>query len=156
MGEDGNAADNGFGDWGGADPSQQARMVAKSMYLVLNEGQISAIDDFHAENLDYYRSSDEPGGREDLKNDVRRFLSAFPDLEAYIHDVFADDDDGNMVAIRYEIEGTHSGTFENIPPTDQRVHAKGIGIATFEGDKITEFSLVFDNLGLLRDLGLLK
>jgi steroid delta-isomerase-like uncharacterized protein len=156
MGEDGIGVDDGFGDWGDADPSEKARMVAKSMYLVLNEGQISAVDDFHHEDLDYYRSSDELGGRQDLKNDVRRFLSAFPDLEAHISDVFADEDDGNTVTIRYEIEGTHSGTFENIPPTEQRVHAKGIGIATFEGDKIAEFTLVFDNLGLLRDLGLLK
>jgi steroid delta-isomerase-like uncharacterized protein len=156
MGSDGNAVNEGFGDWGDANPSAKARNLAKSMYLVLNEGEVAAIDDYHAEDLEYYRSSDESGGREDLKNDTRMFLRAFPDLEAHIHDVFADDEDENTVAIRYEIEGTHAGTFENIPPTDQRIQAKGIGIAVFDGDKIAEFSLVFDNLGMLEDLGLIK
>lgn len=145
-----------FGDWGDADPSLKARIAAKSMYEVLNEGNVDAVDEYHADDLLYFRSSDERGGTEALKNDARMFLSAFPDLEAHIYDVFADDDDENVVSIRYEIEGTHAGTFENIPPTDQRVHAKGIGIMRFEGDEIAEFSLVFDNLGMLQDLGLIK
>ncbi len=73
-----------------------------------------------------------------------------------ILDVFADDGNENLVTLRYEIEGTHAGTFETIPPTDQHVHAKGIGIARFEDEEVVEFSLVFDNLGMLEDLGLIK
>jgi steroid delta-isomerase-like uncharacterized protein len=157
MGSDGSTdADGEFGDWGDRDPSVKARQVARSMYRVLNEGEVSAIDEYHAEDLRYFKSSDEPGGRADLKDDARMFLSAFPDMQAHIRDVFADDEDGNVVTLRYEIEGTHAGTFENIPPTDQHVTAKGIGIAEFEGDEIVEFSLVFDNLGMLQDLGLIK
>ena len=150
--------DDSMGDaspWDGT-PSENAKRLATSMYEVLNDGDVSAIDEYHSADLHYYRSSDERGGREDLKDDVRMFLSAFPDLEASILDVFADDENENLVTIRYEIEGTHAGTFETIPPTDQRVHAKGIGIARFEDEQVVEFSLVFDNLGMLEDLGLIK
>lgn len=70
--------------------------------------------------------------------------------------MFADDDNGNLTTLRYEIEGNHTGTFEMIPPTDQRIQAKGIGIARFEDEQVVEFSLVFDNLGMLEDLGLVK
>ena len=149
-------ADDSESLWGGGDPSEKAKKIATSMYEVLNDGEVTAIEEYHSEDLRYYRSSDEEGTRSDLKDDVRMFLSAFPDLEATILDVFADDEDENLVTLRYEIEGTHAGTFETIPPTDQRVHAKGIGIARFEDDQVVEFSLVFDNLGMLEDLGLIK
>jgi steroid delta-isomerase-like uncharacterized protein len=142
--------------WGGGDPSPKAKKLAESMYEILNNGEVTAIDDYHSEDLRYYRSSDEEGTRSDLKDDARMFLSAFPDLEATILDVFADGQNENLVTIRYEIEGTHAGTFETIPPTDQHVEAKGIGIARFEDEQVVEFSLVFDNLGMLEDLGLLK
>lgn len=142
--------------WGGGNPSKKAKKLATSMYEVLNNGEVTAINEYHSEELRYYRSSDEEGTRSDLKDDARMFLSAFPDLEATILDVFADDEDDNLVTIRYEIEGTHAGTFETIPPTDQRIRAKGIGIARFEDDQVVEFSLVFDNLGMLEDLGLIK
>jgi predicted ester cyclase len=84
------------------------------------------------------------------------FLSAFPDLEATIDDVFADEDDERFVTLHYTITGTHAGTFETIPPTDRDVEASGIGLAEFDGDTITRLSLVFDNLGMLQDLGLIK
>ena len=142
--------------WGGGDPSPKAKKLAESMYKILNDGEVTAIDDYHSEDLRYYRSSDEEGTRSDLKDDARMFLSAFPDLEATILDVFADSQDENLVTIRYEIEGTHAGTFETIPPTDQHIQAKGIGIARFEDEQVVEFSLVFDNLGMLEDLGLIK
>lgn len=57
------------------------------MYEVLNDGAVSTIDEYHSANLDYYRSSNEEGGRQELKDDARMFLSAFPDFEATILDV---------------------------------------------------------------------
>jgi steroid delta-isomerase-like uncharacterized protein len=152
--EDERATD--LNSWGDGNPSEKAKQLAMSMYEALNDGEVMAIDEYHSENLEYYRSSNELGSRQDLKDDARMFLRAFPDLEATICDVFADDEDENLVTLRYEIEGTHAGTFETIPPTDQRVHATGIGIARFEDGEVVEFSLVFDNLGMLEDLGLIN
>ncbi|MEF8785480.1 MAG: ester cyclase [Haloarculaceae archaeon] len=148
--------ETGVSPWGDGNPSEKAKKLATSLYEVLNDGEVTAIDEYHSETLDYYRSSNELGSRQDLKDDVRMFLRAFPDLEATILDVFADDEDENLVTLRYEIEGTHAGTFETIPPTDQHVRAKGIGIARFDDEEVVEFSLVFDNLGMLEDLGLIK
>lgn len=149
-------ADAGASPWGDGNPSENAKRLATSMYEVLNNGEVGAIEEYHSEDLDYYRSSDELGSQQDLKDDARMFLSAFPDLEATILDVFADDENENLVTLRYEVEGTHTGTFETIPPTDQHVRAKGIGLARFEDEEVVEFSLVFDNLGMLEDLGLIK
>jgi len=142
--------------WQTAERSHRARLLAESMHEILNERRVDAVDDYHSSDLSYSRSSDERGGPEELKDDARLFLSALPDLEATIVDVFADGDDDSVVTIHYTIAGTHAGTFETIPPTDRYIEANGIGIAAFDGDTIAELSLVYDNLGMLQDLGLIK
>lgn len=144
------------GDWRHASTSGNEALLAESMEEILNTGNVDAVEKYHAPDVDYYRSSDVPEDREGLKDDVRMFLNAFPDLEATVNEVFADDGDEHTVAIRYTVTGTHVGNFDTVPPTDSDVEAKGIGIAEFEEGEIVEFSLVFDNLGLLEDIGLIK
>lgn len=155
MGPDDGSDGQGI-SWREGELSENAETFARSMYEVLNDGDVAAIDEHHSVDLDYYRSSDERGGREELKDDARMFLSAFPDFEATILDVFADDEARGRRHRSLRSRGTHAGTFETIPPTDQRVRAKGIGIAEFEDGEIVEFDLVFDNLGMLQDLGLIR
>lgn len=146
----------GHSPWRANATTDTAERLGRSMEEIMNGREVDAVDRYHSSDLDYYRSSDERLGREALKEDIRMFLSAFPDLEATVEEVLADHPDGDAVALRYRIEGTHAGTFENIPPTDEYVEAQGIAMANFEGDEIVEFSLVFDNLGMLQDLGLVK
>lgn len=158
MGTNGDSGRDGerFGEWIEDDPSENARRLAQSMHEVLNERNVSAIDEYHAEDLRYYRSSDELGNREDLKEDARMFLRGFPDLEVTVLEAFADDENADVVTIRYEIEGTHSKLFDTIPATNRKTSAEGIGIAAFDDGRVVEFSLVFDNLGLLQKLGIFR
>lgn len=149
------ASDGPFGDWIDENPSENARLLAESMDELLNEGRVSAVDKYHSDDLRYFRSSNEPGGKEELKADVRMFLRAFDELTATIEDAFADSEDENVVTIRYEIAGTHSEVYETISPTKQEVQTYGIGIAEFEDGEIVELSVVFDNLGLLQNGGIL-
>lgn len=156
---DGDGSDAvGAGDhWWETDPIHpNAQVVARSMYELLNERNIDAIEDYHHDTLSYYRSSDVPGDRTALQADIEMFLSAFPDLEATIEEVFVDAADPTIVTLRYSISGTHAGTFESIPPTDEHIDAQGIAMTEFSGEKISHFSLVFDNLGMLQDLGLIR
>lgn len=152
----GEDVDDGARWWEDSDRHRNAALVARSMDELLNEREIAAIEDYHHETLAYFRSSDVPGDREALRDDVLMFLDAFPDLDATIEEVFVDADDPTLVTLRYSISGTHAGTFESIPPTDEHIDAQGIAVAEFDGDKIAHFSLVFDNLGMLQDLGLVR
>lgn len=143
------------GEWIDKDPSDNALRLAESMHMLLNKGRISAIDEYYTEEV-RYQSSSESGSTEEMKADARMFLRAFPDLQATILDVFTDSDDEEVVTIRYEIAGTHSEAYETIPPTRQEVRTNGIGIAEFDGDDIAQLNVVFDNLGLLQNIGVLK
>jgi predicted ester cyclase len=145
------------GDWiDDGETADTASRAAQSIHEILNERDVSAVDDYHAEDLAYFRSSDDPGSRQDLKDDIQMFLHAFPDLTARVLEVFADDENENLVTVHYEIEGVHKGMFDTIPPTNQHVRTQGIGILEFDGENIVEFSLVFDNLGMYQDLGIVQ
>lgn len=52
-------------------------------------------------------------------------FTAFPDLEAVLHDVIAEDD---KVAARIEYSATHQGTFLGIPATGRPVNFQSIDI----------------------------
>jgi len=89
-------------------------------------------------------------GRENLKQDMRRRLTAFPDLYVTIDEIIGE---GNKVGIWYTVKGTHGGEFEGIPPTGKPVNWFGFDLLRIEGGKIAQGRFVDDMLGLMRQLG---
>lgn len=89
-------------------------------------------------------------GREGLKQAVAMLRGAFPDLRVEIEDMIAE---GDRVAIRDTIRGTHQGAFAGIPPTDKRVAVRRVAIFRVVSGKIAENWSQVDTLGLLRQLG---
>jgi steroid delta-isomerase-like uncharacterized protein len=59
----------------------------------------------------------EPLGRDAWREGFKLVRRAFPDLEAQIDDLVADDD---KVALRLTLYGTHRGEFQDIPPPNAR------------------------------------
>jgi hypothetical protein len=62
--------------------------------------------------------------------------------------------EGDKVATRVTMTGTHKGEIMGIPPTNKKVTVSGIVIDRFAGGKIVEDNGIFDMLGLMRQLGL--
>tara|TARA_R110002126_G_scaffold19683_9_gene73919 strand:- start:2828 stop:3364 length:537 start_codon:yes stop_codon:yes gene_type:complete len=61
---------------------------------------------------------------------------------------------GNRTYVNWIGTGTNTGMFGNIPPTGKIGHTVGISILTFdEEEHIVHESVVFDNLGLLKEWG---
>jgi len=87
----------------------------------------------------------------DEKVIATRFREAFPDLRCAIHETVQE---GDLVACRWRMTGTHSGTYLGLPPTGERVGLEGITIIRFHGNRIAEQWTHYDALGLLRQLGL--
>jgi steroid delta-isomerase-like uncharacterized protein len=83
------------------------------------------------------------------------WLDAFPDAHAEIHAVhFA----GDVAVEEGTFTGTHRGVLRGpageIPPTGRHVRADYIHVLRFRGDKTARFSLMYDRLELLEQLGL--
>lgn len=76
-------------------------------------------------------------------------LAAFPNSHFSIDDIIAE---GNLVAARHSMQGTHQAEFQGIPPTGKQVTVPAIAIFRLIGGKVTEVWLNADFLGLLQQL----
>ena len=56
----------------------------------------------------------------------------------------------------YTITGTHNGPLSGIPPTGKKVKARGMQIARFKDGKIVERWGSSDELGILKQIGVIK
>jgi steroid delta-isomerase-like uncharacterized protein len=100
------------------------------------KGNLAAVDEFMA--ADYVMhpiSSGLPPGPEGTKQAITTYRTAFPDLQVTVDDVFAE---GDRVAFRWSIRGTHLGDWLGIPPTGNHVAATGISVYRIAGGKVAE------------------
>jgi hypothetical protein len=78
------------------------------------------------------------------------FYGGFPDLEHAVEATFAD---GDKVAVRFRLRGTHRGEFFGIPATQKTIDVGAIAIVTVREGKVAEIVGEFDQLGMMRQLG---
>jgi steroid delta-isomerase-like uncharacterized protein len=89
-------------------------------------------------------------GLEAFKQAILADMTAFPDLQMTIEDMIAE---GDKVVVRYTFRGTQQGETLGIPPTGKHVTVPGIFVCRCENGKIVEEWDIWDELGLLRQLG---
>ena len=94
-----------------------------------------------------------PHGIEGAKAAHRIMLAGCPDYKTVIEDMIAE---GDKVAARITITGTHTGVLMGIPPTGKFISFSGIYIARIENGKIVEHWGEEDSASLLTQLGVLK
>jgi steroid delta-isomerase-like uncharacterized protein len=100
------------------------------------KGNVAAVDEFMAaEYVEHPRPSTLPSGTEGLKQLIAAYRTAFPDLKMTLDDIFAE---GEMVAFRWSVSGTHLGDWLGVPPTGNHVRATGITVFRIAGGKVVE------------------
>lgn len=127
----------------------------KATYLefveqVLNAGNFSVAADYLAPDVSTHNGlpGQEPG-REGFIAALKAFHGAFPDLRAHVTHAVAE---GEMVVCRFEVTGTHRGTFLGMPGSGRKVHYQEIAIVRMDGGKIAEHWSVADALAILQQL----
>ncbi len=90
--------------------------------------------------------------REGHEGFAKAFYAAFPDMHHEIQQVFATDD---RVLVRFVLHGTNSGSFFGMPPTGRSVTVPAHVILHVDGGRVTALFGIFDEAGLLRQLGIL-
>jgi predicted ester cyclase len=106
-------------------------------------------------DLDVLDHSRPPGiapGAEGVRQQFDAFRTAFPDFRATILDQVAE---GDKVVTRKVFHGTHQGDLMGIQPTGRQVEIRVIDIVRIRDGKIAEHWNVVDQLGLMRQLGVL-
>jgi predicted ester cyclase len=87
---------------------------------------------------------------EGLKEQLRLFYGAFPDIYSRIEDVVAE---GDTVLIRWTGGATNTGEIFGIPPVNGPVTVNGMDWIRIDDGKIVEHWSNSDDLDLMRQLG---
>ena len=117
-----------------------------------NKGKAAAmavIDELYATNFVSHGDEDIRGIK-NVKQSTSEEFSAFPDLHFTIDDMIVE---GDKLAARYTITGTHKGEYMGAPPTNKKITIRAIAIERFAGGKIVEEWGSMDTLGLMQQLG---
>ena len=91
-------------------------------------------------------------GPEGLKQLLRGFFAAFPDLTLTVDFLVSEND---MVVARVSMRGTHQGVFQGAPGSGRSFTMAGMqALRVQAAGLIVEHWANFDDLGMLRQLGL--
>ncbi len=137
--------------------TEQNKMLLRRFYdEVFNQGKYDALDEICAPDYcTHSRSQTAPGlpnNREGLRQLVMAYRQAIPDLRFTIHDIIAEDD---RVICRWTSSGTQTGEMLGIPATNKWASVTGTDVERIENGKLAEGWGVFDQLGLLQQLGVI-
>ncbi len=81
---------------------------------------------------------------------IHAIVRAFPDFHHKLDDMVAE---GDKVAVRFTITGTHQGEFQRIESTGKQVYFGGMDLLTVVDGKITEEWVVVDMMGWMQQIG---
>lgn len=131
-----------------SDASEVIRRLIEDVY---GEGKIELIDELvHEDYVEHPMPEGFSPDREGLKSFVQALRAALSDMEATVERVVVD---GDELAFRWRITGTHSGEFMGIPPSGNRIETTGNDVGLMREGKVVERWCEQDMLSLLTQLG---
>ena len=130
------------------------KALARRFIQVWIPGNLGLVDELAAPDITVsYPALGEPlRGEEAFKHLLTHFHAAVPDAEVSVEEQVAE---GDKVAIRWRISGTHRGELLGIAPTGKSLAWTGITIYRLAGGKVAEERGEEDALGLMRQLGVI-
>lgn len=130
----------------------EAEDIATRYFDAFNTGDLDALDALLASDYVHYGALGPDQDRELHKQRVQMTRTGFPDLVYTVDDIIID---GDLVAIRWTLDGTNDGEYAGQPPTGNTVQVTGIHIHRIECGLIVETWNEGDGIGLYQQLGLL-
>lgn len=119
---------------------------------VMSEGKMEVIDELCAP--DFVDHDPLPGTTADLagmKDFVAQIRAAFPDMQVTADEMVAE---GDRLAVRSTMRGTHEGDFMGIPGSGKKVEVSNYDFVRFENDQAAEHWGVIDSAALMEQLGM--
>lgn len=132
--------------------AEENMAIVRHIYeQVFDKHNLGAVDELYTSDFVYHSPRNPDFDREGLKQGLGAYVAAFPDVQMTIEDMFAA---GDRVAVRFTARGTHQGEYMGVPPTGKQVTVTSILIHRLAGGRMVEDWEWEDQLGVLRQLGL--
>ena len=134
--------------------TEQNKALLHRIFDEWNKHNLAGIDELCAP--DYVAHGALPPGFSPDRASLRQLRialwTAFPDMHATVENLIAE---GDKVASRWTLRGTHQGDLMGIPPTGKHVSFTGMEIDRIEDDKFVETWGSMDTLGFMQQLGVI-
>jgi steroid delta-isomerase-like uncharacterized protein len=95
-------------------------------------------------------------GRAQLETSFLDLFRAFSDFQFSVNDVIVDRDRNERAVLLFTARLTHHGEIFGRPGTGRRFEVHGAFVFTFENDRISRDSRLYDFTGMLMQLGVLR
>ena len=132
--------------------TEETAAVARQMMERFDQRDLEGVLALAADDAVWHGFAPQPLDNAGYRQAISAFLDAYPDSRFSIDDVIAE---GNKVAIRHSLRGTHQAAFQGIPPTGKPVKVSAIATFRVQNGKVAETWLNADLLGMLQQLGAL-
>lgn len=133
------------------DPEANKALIRRFFEEVWSTGDLSRRDEFLAAGYrGHIAGAAAPIDRDGWTGWFQGFRTGFPDARFTVEDMIAE---GDRVAARLTMRGTHLGPMNGVPPTGRTVVVSGMSIERVAEGRIVEGWNENDALGLLQQLG---
>jgi len=131
--------------------NQNKNTVTSFIDALFTKGDLGAVDEYLAEDfVDHDPPMGGPPNREGMRAAGAMFRAAFPDWHSDMGIIVGE---GDLVVEQFTASGTQQGEILGVPPTNRTVSMPGINIWRVRDGRIVERRGRLDELGLLRQLG---
>jgi len=125
-------------------------MVRRVVEEAINKGNLSVLDEIMDDSYVYHVPGSEVRGPDGFKLYATMMRAALPDLKMTIDAMVGE---GDLVASRFTIQGTHHGELMGVAPTGKKVTITEAVFVRFENGKEVEAWPYTDTLSIYQQLG---
>jgi predicted ester cyclase len=118
----------------------------------VNKNNVSLADKYVAKDMVDHDPGNTMGGLEGFKNSIIAFRKAFPDARIEVQDIVGE---GDRITARLRSTGTHMAAFNGVAPTNKKFDIMRFDEAIFRNGKAVEHWAVTDQLGMMKQLGVM-
>ena len=129
------------------------RWTTERVEALFNRGELDRVEEFVTE--DFVNHEAWPGedpGYEGFRLRLRRLREAIPDFHMRVEDCIVE---GDRVAYRATVTGTHRGPLLGIPPTGRTFRVQHMHMLRLRDGRAAEHWATRDDLGMLTQLGVI-
>ena len=143
---------------GGSNPQRENKAFIKEYYDAFSKNDSRSLNEVLASNYKVQDAtvvfdteySKYDAFSKNLNVRMRALHEALPDFKLTIIETMAE---GNKVLARIQIHGLQKGKFLGVEPTGKLIVIKLFSIFTIEGGKITRLNEVWNELGVMKQMG---
>lgn len=124
--------------------------VRRIVEEAINRGEMAVVDEVISDSYVYHVPGNEVTGPDGFKLYIAMMRAALPDLNMTIEAMVAE---GDMVASRFVVRGTHHGDFMGVAPTGRKVEiSEAVFIRFKEGTEVEAWPYA-DTMSIYQQMG---